>query len=85
MKHSIRRQFAMVFIGLMACTIFLCWTINNMFLEQYYVLSRKNVILDAYSTISHAVSSDTYNTDEFRQKLDNEAPDGLWAFCNSTL
>ena len=48
MKHSIRRQFALIFIGLMMAAVFSCWFINIMFLEQYYIRSKTDVILEAY-------------------------------------
>lgn len=67
--HSIRRQFALIFIGLMASTILLCWFINSMFLEQYYISEKTDVIIDAYSTISQAANRDTYDTMEFGREL----------------
>ena len=70
MKHSIRRQFALIFIGLMAGTILLCWIINNVFLEDYYIRSKIDVIQEAYVTIGRAANSNTYNTEEFRGELD---------------
>ena len=60
-KHSIKRQFALIFIGLMAGTILLCWFINIIFLEQYYISSKMEVILEAYESIRRAANSDTYN------------------------
>ena len=71
MKHSIRQQFALIFIGLMAGTILLCWLINNVFLEEYYIRSKTAVIYDAYTTISQAAKSDTYSSDAFVQELDD--------------
>lgn len=71
MKHSIKRQFALIFIGLMAGTILLCWFMNNMFLEQYYISSKKAVIYEAYQTVRLAANSDTYSTEEFRRELNN--------------
>lgn len=70
-KHSIKRQFALIFISVMAGTILLCWLINTMFLGEYYIRSKKQVIYDAYLTISQAVNSDTYGTDEFAGKLND--------------
>lgn len=69
-KHSIRQQFALIFIGLMAGTILLCWFINNCFLEEYYIRSKTKVIYDAYDTISQAAKSDTYSSDAFVDELD---------------
>ena len=71
MKHSIRRQFALIFIGLMIATVFLCWFINSMFLEEYYIQSKTDVILAAYGSIRQAANSDTYNTNEFKEELDD--------------
>lgn len=71
MKHSIRRQFALIFIGLMMAAVFLCWLINSMFLEQYYIRSKTKVILTAYESIRQAANSDTYNTREFIEELDD--------------
>lgn len=70
-KHSIKRQFALIFIGLMAGTILLCWFINIIFLEQYYIRSKADIILEAYESIRLAANSDTYNTREFVEKLDD--------------
>ncbi|MCI8800430.1 sensor histidine kinase [Acetatifactor muris] len=69
MRHSIRRQFALIFIGLMAGTIFLCWFMNIMFLEQFYIRSKTEIIFEAYQSIRQAANSDTYSTEEFRQEL----------------
>lgn len=70
-KHSIKRQFALIFIGLMAGTILLCWFINSIFLEEYYIRSKTKVILEAYDTIRLAANSDTYNTKQFKEDLDD--------------
>lgn len=71
MKHSIRRQLAVIFIGLMAGAILLCWLINNLFLEEYYISSKTKVIMEAYGTIGQAAGSETYSTMEFTEKLND--------------
>ncbi len=71
MTHSIRRQLALIFIGLMAGTIFLCWLMNNIFLGQYYIRSKTEVIFEAYQTIQQAANSDTYSTEAFRRELND--------------
>lgn len=71
MKHSIRRQFSLIFIGLMAGTVLLCWMLNNMLLGQYYISSRTKIIYNAYETIRQAANSDAYSTDDFGKELDN--------------
>ena len=71
MKHSIRRKFSLIFIGLMAGTILMCWFINTMFLGQYYISSKIRIIHDAYDTIRQAANSEAYSTEEFSRELDN--------------
>jgi len=75
MRHSIRRQFALIFIGLMAGVIFSCWLMNTFFLEHYYVFRKTRVLLDAYNTISQATNSETYYTMEFPEEFDNKLND----------
>lgn len=70
MKHSIRRQFSLIFIGLMAGTVLLCWFLDNIFLGQYYISSRKRIIRNAYNTIRLAANDDTYSTENFSKELD---------------
>lgn len=71
MKHSIRRQFALIFIGLITGIILVCLLGDHLFLEDYYVRSKTKIIKEAYYTISRAANSDSYSTEEFREELDN--------------
>ena len=71
MRHSIRRQLALIFIGLMTGVILLCWCINTLLLEEYYISSKTKVLYDAYGSIRLAAGADTYGTEEFRKKLDD--------------
>lgn len=61
----------MIFIGLMAGTVLLCWCINTLFLERYYTRTKRDVIFDAYTTIAQVTGSDTYSSESFRAELDN--------------
>ena len=54
MKHSIRKQFSLIFIGLLAGVLMLCWFINSMFLEEYYKYSKEVKINTAYEKINRA-------------------------------
>lgn len=71
MKHSIRRKFSLIFIGLMAGTVLLCWLIDTIFLGQYYIATKTKIIYDAYNTIRQVANSEIYSTDEFARELDN--------------
>lgn len=79
-RHSIRRQFAGIFIGLMVGVIVLCLLINNLFLEEYYTKSKTNIIKGAYDTVSQVTNSDTYGTDEFSEQLND-----ICAVANLTI
>lgn len=65
MRYSIKRQFAMIFIGMMIATILMCWAINNIFLEKYYIENKEKVLTDAYIVVNNAFSSGNITTDEF--------------------
>lgn len=65
MRYSIKRQFAMMFIGMMIATILMCWSINNIFLEKYYIENKEKVLTDAYIVVNNAFSSGNITTDEF--------------------
>ena len=71
MKHSIRRQFSLIFISLMAGTIFLLLLVNNLFLARYYEHSKEQVIFDAYETIREAANGDSYGSEKFQQELES--------------
>ncbi len=66
MKHSIRRQFATIFITLMAATILLCWLINTTLLEKYYVENKKEVLLSAYRSINEASNAGNTSSEQFQ-------------------
>lgn len=68
---SIRRQFSLIFIGLMTGTILMCWIVNTLFLVQYYMKSKEKIIYDAYETIRMAANSDSYGSKEFVLELDD--------------
>jgi len=70
-RHSIKHQFALIFIGLMAGTILLCLLINYIFLEKYYIQSKTDIIYDAYHIISQGANSDVYGTAEFAGQLND--------------
>lgn len=71
MKHSIKRQFALIFMAVMAGTILLCILLNTLFLEQYYIRIKTDVIFDAYHTIRQGANSDAYGTVEFTEQLND--------------
>ncbi len=66
MKHSIRRQFATIFITLMAATIVMCWLLNTTLLEKYYIENKKEVLLSAYRSINDASNAGNTSSEQFQ-------------------
>ena len=69
MKHSIRKQMAVFFIGLMVFILLTNWLINNFFLEEYYILKKKKVLIDAYQQINQVKDVEDYGSIDFRDKI----------------
>lgn len=65
MRRSIKTQFAMIFIGLMAGTILLCLFVNNTFLENFYMQNKEDELLGAYESIDAAVVQGAIDSEEF--------------------
>lgn len=69
MKYSMKRQFACIFIGLMAGTILLCWFINNTLLEKYYLANKKEAIYTVYNTLHESLDSNNTYSNTFLNEL----------------
>lgn len=65
MEYSIRKQFALVFVLLMAGTILLCWFINNTFLERYYLENKQKTMLSVYTIINKESNEGSIGTEAF--------------------
>ncbi len=76
MKHSIRKQFATIFIALMTGTILLCWILNTTLLEKYYIENKKDVLLSAYRSINEA--SNAGNTDSENFEIEVQKISGIY-------
>lgn len=69
MKKSIRIQFVMITIALLAGTILLSFLVNNIFLEDYYILQKNRVVQQAYEKINEAAINGRLETVEFQQEM----------------
>lgn len=69
MKYSIKKQFAMIFIGLMFATILLCWFINSTFLGKLYIENKMKALKNAYTVVNRAFSMGNVMTEEFDIQL----------------
>ena len=56
MKHSIKKQMVITFMAVMTGIIALCWIINNLFLETFYIRNKAGAITNAYIRINEAAS-----------------------------
>jgi signal transduction histidine kinase len=57
MKHSIRTQYAGIFIALMAGTILISWIITHIFLETFYTMEKKQTLLSFYAKLNETIGS----------------------------
>ena len=69
MKKSIRIQFVMITIALLTGTILLSFLVNNIFLEDYYILQKNRVVQQAYEKINTAANNGTLETTEFQEEM----------------
>ncbi|HJA92000.1 MAG TPA: HAMP domain-containing histidine kinase [Candidatus Eisenbergiella merdipullorum] len=69
MRYSIRKQFAGIFIGLMAGTLLLCWFINSTFLERFYFHNKQRVVMEAYEQLNEAAQNGNISSDDFNVHL----------------
>lgn len=68
-KYSIKRQFAGIFVLVLAGTILLCWLINHFFLEKYYMNQKMRVLIEAYKTVNETATSGDITSDAFDVEL----------------
>ena len=57
-RHSITRQIAVIIVGLVAGTVFLCWLLNTMLGSWYYIGNKQKVLVDAMEQINEASKDD---------------------------
>ena len=65
MKNSIRKQFAGIFIGMMAATVIFTWLINRVFLDDYYLAEKQKNLLQVYETLNKAEKTGKLESEEF--------------------
>lgn len=69
MKHSIKKQMVITFMAVMTGIIALCWIINNLFLETFYIRNKAGAITNAYIRINEAASYGNITSEEFDLEL----------------
>ncbi len=69
MRHSLKRQLAGCFIGVIGATLICCWLVNHFFLEEYYLKNKKNVIISAYTVLNDGMTQGRAEDEEFTTEL----------------
>lgn len=65
MKHSITRQIAVIIVGLVAGTVLLCWLLNIMIGDWYYLRNKQKTLLNAWNEIDTASETGTLTSSSF--------------------
>ena len=60
----------------MAGTVALCWVLNTVFLERYYVMNKENVLLSGFATIDAASEDGSLDDSSFDVTFDNLCANG---------
>ncbi len=75
-KGSLARETGLMIIGLVAGTVLLCWLLNAVFLERYYVRSRQQSLLADFEMIDRAAVSGLLYSGDFDITFDNLCANG---------
>jgi len=65
MKHSIRNQFAGIFIGMMAATVIFTWLMTSVFLDDYYMKEKQKNLVQVYEILNDAAQTRQLEQKEF--------------------
>lgn len=64
MKHSIRVKSTLLFVGMTAAVLIICWGINHWYLGTYYIMQKQNTLISAYDDINKVILSGTEDSNE---------------------
>ena len=71
--YSIRIQFALIFMALLAGTMLISLAVNGLFLNSVYQFQKMNVLENAYEVIAEAYSNDLLEDDSFTKEMEELA------------
>lgn len=75
-RGSLTREMAGIILGLVAGTVLLCWLLNTVFLEHYYVMNKQNILQNGFATIDKASRDGTLDDSGFDVTFDNLCANG---------
>ncbi len=70
MRHSIKKQVAFTFMGLMAGTLLVCMLLNNFLLPKYYEEKREKAVLKTYELLEQAADGGYLGAEDFKIELE---------------
>lgn len=75
-KASLTKEIAAIILGLVAGTVFLCWLLNTVFLERFYVNNKQHGLEDGFVVIDAASASGELERSAFDVTFDNLCANG---------
>ena len=76
MKHSIRSQMTIIFVGLIIFILLVFLLVNENFLEHYYVYNKKADFKKVYNVLKTAAEEDRFNDNDIRSEIEYLAENG---------
>lgn len=75
-KVSLTKEIAAIILGLVAGTVILCWLLNTVFLERFYVNNKQHGLEDGFGVIDSASASGELERSSFDVTFDNLCANG---------
>lgn len=75
-RGSLTREIIVTILGLVAGTVILCWLLNTVFLERYYVKNKQNILQNGFEIIDAACISGEMGDSAFDVTFDNLCANG---------
>lgn len=69
MKHSLKKQMIVVFVGLIFFVLVSVFIVNSSFLEKYYVANKQTELTAMYSCMEKAIEEENISTDDMQAQL----------------
>lgn len=75
-KESLTQELVFIIVGLVAGTVLLCWFLNTVLLESYYVNHKQKTLLEGFETIDAQCASEGLDASDFDVTFDNLCANG---------
>lgn len=75
-KGSLTKEIAFIISGLVVGTVILCWILNTVFLEKYYVINKRSILEDGFRVIDETSAMGNLENPDFDVTFDNLCANG---------